>query len=141
MSPAASSSDGPAVTWMRRANDARGMTLVELVIVMTIIAVLLAVTVASYGGLRERADESAAEANIRVLLPSITAYYADHGTYATMTFAALNADYDQGIDPAKYSFGSAGNLTDTSYCVESTSGSETYRKAGPAVDIVPGTCP
>jgi prepilin-type N-terminal cleavage/methylation domain-containing protein len=118
-----------------------GLTLVELVIVMTIIAILLAVTVASYGGIRERADESAAEANIRVLLPSITAYYADHETYATMTLAVLQSDYDRGIDPAKYSFGSAGNLTDTSYCVESTSGAETYRKAGPAADIVPGTCP
>lgn len=141
MSPAASPSDSRAASRLRYAWDAQGMTLVELVVVMTIIAILLAVTVTSYRGVREQADHSAAEANIRVVLPAITAYYVDHHTYATMSFAALKAEYDRGIDPAKYSFGSPGNLTDSSYCVESTSGGETYRKAGPAVDIVPGSCP
>lgn len=141
MSPAAYPLDSPATSRLRYARDARGMTLVELVIVMTIIAILLAVTVASYLGVREQADHSAAEANVRVVLPAITAYYVDHRTYATMTLAALKADYDRGLDPAKYSFGSPGNLTDESYCVESTSGDETYRKAGPSVDIVPGSCP
>lgn len=126
---------------MRYTGDDRGMTLVELVIVMAIIAILLAVTVASYRGVREEADESAAEANIRVVLPSINAYYVDNHTYETMTLAGLKAVYDRGIDPAKYSFGSPGNLTESSYCIESTSGGETYRKAGPAVDIVPGSCP
>ncbi|MBA3331741.1 MAG: hypothetical protein H0T39_12895 [Actinobacteria bacterium] len=58
-----------------------------------------------------------------------------------MTLAGLKADYDQSLDPDDYSFGSSGNLTATSYCVESTIGGETWSKAGPGRPIRLGACP
>jgi prepilin-type N-terminal cleavage/methylation domain-containing protein len=125
----------------RLTSEERGLTLVELLVVLLIIAVLISLAVGSYLGGRERAERSVAQANVRAIVPTIHAYHWDEGTYTGMTMAGLKADYDQGIDPTLYSFGSPTNLTDSSYCVQSTFGGETYRKAGPAADIVPGPCP
>jgi prepilin-type N-terminal cleavage/methylation domain-containing protein len=116
-------------------------TLVELLVVLAIVAALLAVAIGSFVGARQSARQTTAAANVWSIAAPITSYYVDHGTYATMTLAALRADYDASIDASLYSFGSAGNLTDSTYCVQSTSGSTTYMKAGPGADIVPGTCP
>ena len=118
-----------------------GMTLVELVIVLAIMAVLMTIAIGSYLGARQKAEERTAQANVRAILPAISAYHSDHGTYETMTFAALQG-YDQSLDPSTYSFGDeAANLTATDFCVQSTAGGETWRKAGPDADVVSGACP
>jgi prepilin-type N-terminal cleavage/methylation domain-containing protein len=117
-----------------------GMTLVELVVVLAVIAVLMTIAVGSYLGARHKAEERTAQANVRAIVPALTAYHTDHGTYETMTLDGLKA-YDQSIDAGNYSFGAPANLTATSYCVDSTSSGETWRKAGPDADIVPGPCP
>jgi prepilin-type N-terminal cleavage/methylation domain-containing protein len=125
----------------RLTSDERGMTLVELIVVLLVMAVLLTLAVGSYLGGRQRAERSVAQANVRGIASAIHAYHVDNGTYAGMSLAGLKAVYDAGIQPAHYSFGDPSNLTETSYCVQSTAGGETYRKAGPAADIVPGACP
>ena len=121
--------------------DDRGLTLVELVVVLMIIAVLISVAVASYLGARQRSHQSVAQANLRGIVPSLHAYHFDNGTYVGATLDGLKADYNAAIEPSHYSFGDGANLTELSYCVESTAGGETYRKAGPAADIVRGACP
>ena len=50
----------------------------------------------SYLGFKTRANDAAAKANIRAAIPSAEAYFADAGTYATMTKAGLLA-VDSGI--------------------------------------------
>jgi Tfp pilus assembly protein PilE len=117
------------------------MTLVEMIVVLLVVAVLMSIAVASYVGARQQGERSVAQANVRGIVSSIHAYHFVNGTYAGMTIAALNADYDAGVNPSVYSFGDASNLTDSSYCVQSTVGGETFRKAGPSADIVPGACP
>jgi prepilin-type N-terminal cleavage/methylation domain-containing protein len=114
-----------------------GMTLVELIVVMAIMAVLMTIAVGSYLGARQKAEERTAQANIRAILPAISAYHTDHGTYETMTFAGLQS-YDQSVDPSMYSLG---DLTATDFCVHSTQGGETWHKAGPDAEIVTGACP
>jgi prepilin-type N-terminal cleavage/methylation domain-containing protein len=118
-----------------------GMTLVELVVVLTVVSILLGIAVPSLLGGRERAHRATAEMNVHAIVPAIHAYRLENGTYETMTLAALKADYDQSLDVDLYSFGDPGNLTADGYCVQSSSGGQTYRKGGPAVDIVPGACP
>jgi type II secretory pathway pseudopilin PulG len=108
--------------------------------VMAIIAVLMTIAIGSYLGARQKAEERTAQANVRAILPAIGAYYSDHGTYETMTLAALQS-YDQSLDPSTYSFGDASNLTATSYCVQNTAGGETWRRAGPDAELVAGACP
>jgi hypothetical protein len=82
-------------------------------------------------------DEAAAEANVRASIPAIEAYYADHGTYAGATLATLRIQYDAGLPDVRF----VGPLNRQTYCVESTVGSATYSKDGPAADIVPVPCP
>jgi prepilin-type N-terminal cleavage/methylation domain-containing protein len=122
-------------------SDDGGFTLIEVLVVFLVIAVLMTIAVGSYLGARERGEQSAAMANVRAIIPAVHAYRFDNGTYAGMTMAGLKSTYDHAIDPALYSVGDPTSLTETTYCVQSTAGGETYRKAGPAADIVPGACP
>lgn len=88
------------------------------------------------GGGSASSDEAAAMANVRASIPAIEAYYADHGTYAGASVEGLRATYDAGIGDVRL----VGPLNDRTYCVESTVGAVTFSKAGPAAEIVPGTC-
>jgi Tfp pilus assembly protein PilE len=84
---------------------------------------------------RDRANDSAAKANVRASIPAVEAYFADQNTYVGMTEALLASTYDQGIKGITVVSPSA-----TDYCVQSTVGSKTWNKAGPEADILPGAC-
>ena len=116
-------------------NDQGGFTLIELLVVIIIIGILLAIAVPSYLGFRDKAERSAAQANVRALIPAVEAYYSDNNTYAGMTPANLKSTYDQSIKTADYSISGA---TTTTYCVSSTVGSSTFRKVGPSGSIASG---
>jgi type IV pilus assembly protein PilA len=118
----------------------RGLTLVELLVVLIVLAILLSLATASYLGYRERANDSAAQSNIHGLVPSMQAYFVDQETYTGMTLDLLKANYDAAIDPALYSFGSVAPAG-TAYCVQSSSGGRTWRKNGPSAALERQPCP
>jgi type IV pilus assembly protein PilA len=113
-----------------------GFTLIELLVVIIIIGILLAIAIPSYLKFRDRANESAAKANVRASIPAVEAYYADNNTYAGMDLAKLQASYDAGVK--NILFGST--LNATTYCIYSTVGQATFKKDGPSSDIVSGAC-
>ena len=131
----------------RLAKEESGFTLIELLIVLVIIGILLAIAVPSYLGFKDRANQTAASANVRSAIPAAEAYYSDHGDYqftlkpdntaAASTLAALQA-IDQGIKLTKVTAGAA------SYTLCAEVGNKASSVTGPGgnvTSVAAGTCP
>jgi type IV pilus assembly protein PilA len=118
------------------ARDESGFTLVEILVTLTIIAILVAIAVPSYLGYQRKATETTAESNLRAALPAVEAYYHDNATYASMTITALAANYDQGISADVHVL----SASDTTYCIRSTHGAVSFFKNGPGATVTTTAC-
>jgi general secretion pathway protein G len=59
----------------------KGFTLVELMVVLTVIALLLSVVVPEYIGRLRRAEEAVLQENLTVMRDALDKHYADAGRY------------------------------------------------------------
>jgi type IV pilus assembly protein PilA len=106
-----------------------GFTLIELMVVVLIIAILIAIAIPTFLGARTRAQDRAAQSNLRNALSAEKTYYADKEAY-TATPANLTA-----IEPSlTYASDAAVAAVDTVY-IDASGGTVTL-----GAQSASGTC-
>jgi type IV pilus assembly protein PilA len=76
-------------------NGERGFTMIEILVVLTIVAILAAVGLPAFMAQRSKAQDTDAKSAATVAAGTLEAYYQDHDSYTGATPAAL-----EGIEPS-----------------------------------------
>lgn len=75
----------------RLRSDEKGFTLIELMVVVLIIAILVAIAIPTFIGMRNRGYDAQAKSNLRNGVTAAQTYFTDNEAYTGMNAAALTA--------------------------------------------------
>jgi len=75
----------------RLQREDKGFTLIELMVVVLIIAILIAIAIPTFLGARKRAQDRAAQSNLRQTVTAAKTIFTDNETYLDATVTKLTA--------------------------------------------------
>jgi type IV pilus assembly protein PilA len=81
-----------------RRDDERGFTLIELMVVVLIIAILIAIAIPTFLGARKRAQDRAAQSDLRNGLTAEKTFYTDAESYAPSTDTELTQNIESSLN-------------------------------------------
>jgi type IV pilus assembly protein PilA len=116
-------------------------TLIELLVVLIIIGVLLAIAIPSYLGFQKKAQQTAAQSDVREAIPDAEQYYSNVSSYTGMTPTVLHSSaYDPGLvvsTAGSTGIVSAKPLTGNAqgYCLSAVDGGHWAHVVGPGGQV------
>ena len=111
---------------LKKLNENKGFTLIELMIVIAIIGILAAIAIPQFSAYRRRSYNSSAKSDLRNIATAEEAYYVDNSTYSGDVTGVLLGNtygYMQSDKVTPSATASASGYTITAY---HSSGNETY---------------
>ncbi len=95
-------------TNIKRSADARGFTIVELLIVIVVIAILAAITIVAYNGIQNRSKTTAGQSLTGQIAKKAEAWNTIESSYPTFCQLATNTVAPTGTAPSCTAGGAAG---------------------------------
>ena len=109
-----------------------GFTIVELLIVVVVIAILAAITIVAYNGIRQRAEESALKTTAAQMYKKVETYRVQNSAYpADLATVGFTASGGSTYDFRTYGYG---------FCVSTTKNGVTYHTSTDNTSATFGTC-
>jgi prepilin-type N-terminal cleavage/methylation domain-containing protein len=102
----------------RLSREERGVTLVELLVVLIIIGLLAAIVIAAFTNQQDKAHDADAKTHARSAQTAMESFYVDHKTYAGVTRADLEEQQTSLRDANNLAIGTA---TSNEYEIETSS--------------------
>lgn len=117
----------------RQTHRQSGFTIVELIVVITVIAILAAITLVSYNGQQDRARTSAIAEGLHQTVNQIGIYYAYNKIFPS-SLSDASVDTSGSVS---YQYSS----TNTTYCITGTDGNLSYWVSETSSTPTKGGCP